>query len=334
MDKIKFRQFKSFLTSQPFFIWHRLEQGDSFEDTDWEANDFWSVEETTEEVESQGQVIARTFSLFDKELNKILVEENKTIAISGDLESRIKQTNDNIDSGATLLNPVFEYRGATAEPFAFDTKNGVVININYSKRTRRKDFIKAYWDISIIKEVTEVKKYYFYLPEDKIYEKGEISLIKTERLHPQKSAQSLDSVFKRTGKLKSLDVMKVVENKILQNEVVFPAIDGAIDFIEESRDAKLSNNLIHDNTAWGTNPQWNELLEEIGHPHAGISGNIFRKKEIAEEDYKDAPIWTQISKLDKAIINDKMLVDKVIKDIVNSDKVIWYDFEGFSLPFA
>ena len=328
-NKIKFAQFRKFLTSQPFFIWNRLDDLVEVEDN---VDDFWIVETDVELPESTAQVIAKTFGLFDRELTKMLGKD--VVVINGDLDERLKKTKENLESGKILLNPAFEYNGAVSSPFAFDTDKKEIININYSKKTRRKDFIKAYYDVSIIKKVIEVKDYYLYLPKDKHYDRGEISLTKTNRLHPQKGSQLLDATYK-DGRLKSLNVMETIDSGKLTDKIPFPNIDVAIKFIEKSRESKEINpQLTYDNTDWGTNSQWDELLEHTGHMFAGVSGNVFTKKEIAFDSYKDSLIWDKISKLDKAIVNNKMNALKIIKPILKSKRVVWYDFEGYSLPFA
>jgi len=63
---------------------------------------------------------------------------------SNSLEDKIEETKKYLDSGKLIIGPVFEFENAVAVPFAFDTKTKTLIDIKYSKKTKRNDFIKAY----------------------------------------------------------------------------------------------------------------------------------------------------------------------------------------------
>ena len=333
-DHIKFGQYKKSLTCQPFFIWHRLEDLTD-EKLEFDSNSFWS-EETIEEIsDNPAQVLARTFDVFNNHLVSALIRDNETEVLSSSMsvEAKIEATKELMNSGKVIINPTFEYKTALATPLAFDTKTGTIINIKYSKKTKRDDFIKAYYDFSIISKNTEVKEYNLFLPTNKIYEKGEIDLECLNAMNPRKSGM-LPHEQTAKGLEKDENIMGILESRVLDKKTFFPDFDHSLQVIERSKEiAKPSQDYDLDSTAFGLNRSWDDLLAYFEHKFAGFNGNVVPKKSIITEDYKESEILDVYLKLDGPVIYDTDSLS-LIETIRNSKTVLWYDYEGFSLPFS
>ena len=336
-DLIKFSQFKKSLISQPFFIWNSLDESNELKDEKAEDTmGFWVQDETSDYVsESFQEVLARTYSRFDKWLVDHLDDKFDIVILeSNSAEDKIEETKKYLDSGKIIIGPHFEFKGALSVPFAFDTKTSKIIDIKYSKKTKRADFIKAFWNYSIVSKSVPVEEYDLYLPVDKKYQKGEIELRPVDRIHIQVSGYIPGSTNAK-GEVRDFDVLTTIKSGMLNKKIHFPIIEDSIKKIEEAREVtEVMENLIYDNTDFGTNYQWNELLEKLGHPHFGINGNIIRKKAIVDGDGISSPLWEDIEKAKEARIYNDHVVTKLIDYIDKSPRVLWYDFEGYSLPFS
>lgn len=126
---------------------------------------------------------------------------------------------------------------------------------------------------------------------------------------------------------------------------------------------EVSEELFEDSTIWGTNPEWNELLAKINSPIQGYNGVVFKKshprkgewedeenesqKEMFEwffEDQKppitfDGEIWSSVwAKLDEIEKSNQIYINKEklspYKYLKAASNIVWYDFEGYSLPYA
>lgn len=342
MDKITFKQFKTNLIAQPFFIWHSLDKAEN-DDLDFES--FWDTDVDYAETDVQ-QVMMQTFSKVHKELENILLK-NEAIVLSGSLEERIEKTKEYIGTDIIVINPVFEYRDAIAKPFAFDFKEKIVINLKYSKKTKRMDFMHAYYDVSIISKTLKVNDYNLYLPMDIAGLKGEINLTCVNHINLGKSGGVYNDVDKK-GNLKSINVMEKITGKSKldetkevskkkvskKNDFIIKDIDLYIDEINNARDVnQISESLYFDSTIFGDNPFWDELLEANEHKYHGFSGNIITKKNIIEDEEITNNVFQKYQEIDQDAITDKKRVIEFLDNIHLSKKVIWYDFEGFSLPF-
>ncbi|WKX02396.1 DUF2779 domain-containing protein [Candidatus Mycoplasma mahonii] len=332
-EYIKYAQFRKYLTAQPFFIWHKLDDAIDVEES---ATGF-SFEDLTDslDIDPTSQIMARTYSLFDKWLMNKLIKDNEIIILSAkSVEDKIIETKKYLDSGKLILRPVFEHDGAVAQPFAYDTKSKIIVDIKYSKKTKRADFMKAFWNYSITAKYNIVHDYQLFLPVDKDYKKNEIDLIAVNKIHSQKGGFAPGEIDKN-GNEKAKLILPVVISRQVDKNTIFPDIDFAIKKIKEAKDTKVfSENLELDTTSFGDNNQWVELLEVLKHPYAGVNGNLIKKKSLANDDTIDSSLWDDIKKAKKASVYNEEIVRKTIDPIIQATHVLWYDFEGYSLPFA
>lgn len=341
---ITFSNYKKALTCQPFFIWHKLEDVEKYKDEEAGIKTFWSsldweFEEEDMETDSDNsqQIIAKTFNVLNNHLNDLLMKNNEYIIISGSKEDKIQKTKDNLGSGKLLINPVFEYRDALSQPVAFDTKSKIIVDIKYSKKTKRIDLVKAFYNYSIISKTIEVEDYLLYLPQDKKYRKGEIDLYSVDCIMPQKGG-ALPFTQNVKGEYKDTPIMDFVKSRVCIGRSGFSIanFDNTISLIENAKGTKEPiKSFEADFTEFGTNSQWNELLEYFDHPFAGINGKVVSKKQIVNETEVESIVLDTYNNLNGK--GAKILFEEattIIDNIENKKRVIWYDYEGFSLPIS
>lgn len=329
MEWIRFKHFKKALTCQPFFIWHDL--GVEELDVDDINFNFWS-EDLIEADTSVGQVIAKTFGLFEAQVREAIQQEFATVTLSGPIEQRINQTQELLSSNKVIINPIFEYEGVIASPFAFDTKNNRIFNINYSGKTKRLNFLKAFYDVNLLKALgIEVNDYFIYLPQNIRANKNQVTIHAINVCNSTKLGDYPEAIDAK-NKLKAIKIIDALKTK--STMISWPDFINTINLIKESKEASISNNLIKDVTYWGENKQWNLLLEHLDHPLAGYVGHIQKKVAIASKEPIQSTLYQKLKKLKNPTIFDQDYVFKIIKQLEVAKRVIWYDFEGFALPFA
>lgn len=325
MDKITFKNLKKLLTCQPYFVWHDLPQD---EDQDFDLENFWKQDIDYANT-SASQVIMSTFSKITDKAKEILKNAG-AIEITGDVESRIEQTREAIGTDKIIINPIFQYKDAIAKPLAYDFKNNHVYEIKFSKKTKLMDFMKAYYQIEIINKSILVKDYIFFLPRNAQGQKGIVDLVKDNRVSLAKNGHSYDDTFK-SGELKTEPLMQMLKET---HKFPMKSIDLYIEQINGTREInEIGENLTKDVTDFGFNPYWNELLEKIGNEWSGFNGKVVSKKSIANKEVKESIVLETLESIDKTLITDEKFIRKELLRITNSSKVVWYDFEGFSLPF-
>lgn len=325
MNKITFKQFKLNLIAQPYFVWHTLD----VQEDDFDPENFWSTDfEVVETPESQ--VIAQTFNKIAEKATQLLIAKG-AVVISGSNEVKIEKTKEYFGTDKLVLNPVFEYNGAYASPLAFDFATNTFYDVKFSKKTKRIDFMKAYYNLSIIeKNNIEIKDFQLFVPYDGKGKKGVIELTTTNRIHLSKTGDVYDA-YDKNGDLKA---PKFLDALSTQDKFILKDIDIYLNEIKSAESAEqISENLFDDATEFGDNPYWNELLEKINNPYAGVSGNIISKKEIIENEIKSNNVWETYKTLNGSEIIDREAINKLLTKIASSSRIIWYDFEGYSLPF-
>ena len=334
---ITFKHFKKLLTSQPFFIWNTLEE--LKEDKSEPDNlHFWN--EVIEEADSAtyNEVSARTVSRFDKWLREKIMRDFDYVIIKGNKEEQIERTKEALKGKKVIISPVFEYEDALAQPFAFDPVEKRTYYIKYSKKTKASDLMQPYWDFHIMSKTLVIWDIKMYLPVVKRYQKDEIDLRSINAIQPTKTGK-LPFQKNGKGKITDINILEFVKKPILKF-MSFPNFDDALHSIKNSKDAKLDpNKLSLDLGQIADNPMKVELLEKLGFKYAGWNGNVIKKKDILRffEDGETSVFHSEVvdtletlteAKLD----NSNEIIE--VKRIREAKKVIWYDFEGYSLPYA
>ena len=331
------KHFKKLITCQPFFIWHSLENKEEELEND-ELNHFWTKILQENKNTTFAEVATRTISKLNKWLQDLLLSNYKCIIIKGTLEEKIKQTKKYLNTDLVLINPVFEFKNCLAKPFAFNLQNKEIIYIKYSKKTKISDLINPYWDFNIIKENININKISLFLPQDKLYKKGEIDLYPIDRIHITKNGQ-LPFKQNSKGELKDVNILEFINNPKLKT-YIFPDFKYYINKIKKAKKEKkvYSHRLIQDNTPIGNNLDKVELLKKLNFPYAEWNGNVIKYKDIInffetqDESIFSSKVFDKLKHIKETFINDKNI--KEINILKKSKKIIWYDFEGYSLPYA
>lgn len=332
MEFITFNHFKKAVTCQPYFIWHdfQLEEDTNFED----INQIWSTDILDSSANIQ-MVMAKVYSLLEKAILKEIKNQYASIIfLSGDHKKRIIDTRKYHGTKNLVVGAVFELDGVIAKPFAFDFENNQIIEINYSAKTKRINFLKAWYQYKIIRENVSVNNYYLYLPENAYLKKNQVNIISVTHFDSSKQG-SYPKERKKSGELKASWVMDSLRNGQVARKISFPNFEKTIKLVKDSQNAKINKQLLkHDSTDWGDNPYWKELLLFLDHPMAGYSGNILRKKNIIKDDNHPKKLYYVLNKLNKSKIQDFKFVEQFINEIDEQKNLAWFDFEGFSLPYA
>ncbi|NQZ66300.1 MAG: DUF2779 domain-containing protein [Mycoplasmatales bacterium] len=342
MDKewITWRHFKRLISSQPFFIWNTLENSRDDLDNDEASLHFWEEVSSQKENISYGEIFVRTYSIIDKWLRNELINNRGHLIINGDKEKQIQDTKAAMKGDKLIISPVFSFDDAIAAPFAFDPKTKTAIYIKYSSKTKINDMIAPYWDYSIISKNYQINKIVLFLPQNKYYKKGEIDLYAIDSIHTTKTAKE-PFKLNRNGEPMDTKIIDFVKNPVLKKGV-FPDFDESLIKIKNAKNIKeISENLIYkDMTQILDNPYRNEMLEKLNFKYSNWNGNIITKKMILDfyennnDEIFSSQILDSIEKISKCILTDPESEIIEIVQLKNANKVIWYDFEGFSLPYA
>ncbi len=339
--------FIKYLTCQPFFVWNSLKNKENFEID--EDNDLWDIlkDEVLEiKPKSYGQIIAKSFYKIDKHLFDHLKKTYDCVFITGKtIEEKIRKTRQNLNSEKMLIKPVFIYENAVACPTAFDAKEKTLINLKYSKKTRLDYLIDFKWQSEIVAKSTEVKNFKLFILREKLYEKNEISLVSTDKIHPTKTGSTFKINFHKLKKISFL-----INRKMYFNNEKIEEIIKNINAYQKIKtfDLKIDKDI----TNFGENKEIDLILEKKNFEFAQFSGKVIKKKAIKTflnqtnsdaKSFFSSKVLDQFLDLKKQNLINYLFLDSkqnlntfnsTIKKIQNANKVIWYDFEGFSLPFS
>lgn len=337
---ITWRHFKKLISSQSFFIWNKIEEKNNDEDIQENPLHFWEEVSSEKESITYGEIAVRTFSIFDKWLREKITKNKNFVIINGDKEQQISQTKEAMKGNDLIISPVFEFEDAIATPFAFDPQKGLAIYIKYSGKTKLADMVQPYWDYSIISKEYEVKNIVLFLPQEKHYKKGEIDLYAIDVIHTTKGSKKPFHANKN-GESIDTNILDFVRNPELKNNK-FPNFDDSLKKIKDAKNISQikESQLSRDMSGIFDNPYRYELLSEIGFKYAGWNGKVVNKKMILNyfenglEDTFSSNVLDSIEKLTSSSLTKDPDEIKEIKKLKNSNKIIWYDFEGYSLPYA
>lgn len=344
-ELITLNHFKRALVSQPFFIWHSLD--DEIEDFEMDDNELGQLiwnEEIFEETNSDNyaQRFARTFRFIDDAIVEVLKKNHDVVILTGSVEDRLKKTKTLINSEKLLISPVFVFENIVSSPFAFDTKTKTIIEKRYSSKFSLKDYIMFIFDYYVISKTTSINECSLFFPLHDYGNKGEIpitssnvgAITKTPKsTHDDISffnvARDTSENYTLNGALSNNSEKKVKpDDSALTVESVIAKIKSA-----KNETKVFADRLSEDSTFWGSNREWKELLVHANNSYANLSGTLIKKSAIINNE---SPWETVFGKaLQKAKSENKcQILGKLseYKKVKDARKAIWYDFEGFSLP--
>ncbi|WP_033161118.1 DUF2779 domain-containing protein [[Mycoplasma] collis] len=265
-----------------------------------------------------------------------------------------------------ILFPVFAYKNAIAKIDLLDLKEEKISILKLSTSTKLKDILKVYWNFQItIKNLNLKKCSYFLISTDEFPKKNKfyfdeifyINLNKTKRkFNPNNASIPISKInfYKKKieqegisdkewndGDFKDKLIFKIVEKRFFQNKkesFSFENIDLIIENINQYKNIKKLENITNeDNGIFGSNPNINSILEQFYPEIANFSGKILSKNDILQyTQTKDENVikFLHFLKNTKAKVKLSLENKQALEKLNNkNNKIVWYDFEGFSLPF-
>lgn len=370
---ITFRHLERLFTSQEYFVWNSNFDNaiNSLDEEDDEINEnsLWEIftDFELEELDDYKfvEIIKNGFDKVNDIYKKFVLDwaqnENKSVVVIHEKSNELAFNktieaikDNNID---WIINPVFMYEDLISKPSLYRKDTSELFSMIYASKSKLKYYLKAYFDFNIAKKLNiKVNEYLFFtFDKEKDYENpNELSFNYFKYCWTQKQGPSKDT--KATieqncdnqtiiEKLKS-GIIKTKINqktKIKEFEIVLNIsdFDEYINQIREAKEIKEQPESVNfkDNTPWGVNPNFIQMFNYAKYNLKKVSGNLLNKNELLEIE-EGKSIHNFISKKNslKLVMNNQCLYDKnVMKeyiDKIENKKVVWFDFEGFSMPYT
>lgn len=361
-NKINFSHFFKYLTRQPYFIYHDLERQNTNAYTLDEDSNFWELDDD-EEDKSIISIKKRGFEIVSKVFQEYIInycaENNLKLFINSEktIELQISKTKIALSDPEVdvILYPVFQLDNASAKPTLYFKKEEKLSIMNFNVGTKLKDLLRCFYDYQIAIESTPdlkvenfsiftlFKRRHKEAQEIDFYENFYANSTKTKRKITKVDSFVVTSpIIEETTKEKEETIFKKISSGILNDKIILGSITFYIREINLSYQCEDYSILEIDKdvTLFGENPYFLDIVS-IEYPNfLAINGSLLRKSEIQNiiidknanfEDYfLEYPVTTNIYQNTKHI--DKKLLKSIV-DRIEESNVIWYDFEGFSMPF-
>lgn len=374
MKKITFRHFERLLTCQKYFIWNvDIEKEiNTKNDEELDENSIWEIVSDFDIDDLKDykfvEIIKNGFDFvnqkFLKYIDDLSKKENKKYVVINEKNNELSfnktlyyLNDENID---WIVNPVFIFDNLISRCSLYKKKERSLFTIIHASKTKLKNYIKAYFDYNVLMKLNiEINEYYFFVYDnEKDYiEKNDLTFkyslyCWTQKNGPSKETKQtieencdfetiVDKIKSGNFKYKKIYKKNKIEKEVLIN-LKTDDFDAFINDIEKARNITKKPNHITENdiTLWGTNPNILDIFNFDKHCLKKVSGYLLDKKNLLEiengtksiEDFKKEKL---ILKYVLENIN-KFNEDEINKSLekVQDKKVVWYDFEGFSMPYA
>ncbi len=364
-EKITFSKLKKLLTCQPYFVWNSIEDL-GFEKINDDNDQF------TFQIPGIIDVVAPTITeVQTKTFHKVNREFFEYVRTMGrvawttkmmSMEERAEETkkmllNPGVD---IIFEPVFQYEDAFAVPTFYDKKNKKISNLKISSSTKRTDLIKPYFDYQIANKCkVDVNEISYFVLDTKKYKAFEIGFYETFKVNTSSTARNDKNAKdhndfvtmrkKKTGNGLNSKDQHDEPNTIFdlvacatpfgpkKNPIIFEGIDYYLRLIREAKTAEFENGLTEkDNGSFGPNSATSTIIEYLHPEFVGYNGKFVKKTQIQEG--KTLAEIAENNFLVNALLNKPLSItdkDEALSYVekLDTSRVIWYDFEGFSLPF-
>ena len=362
MERITHSLFIRLLTNQPYFVWNKILTNDEKEEEHLKF-DIASYKDVIDT--SFSEVQAKSFYLIEMKFEKKVASrfQNSYFIREKNIERKIQKTkwaleNKNIDY---IINPVFNFIYKNfqilAQPSYFSKKTKKIGFLKISTSTRLKDILRFMFDYMVLKELNfEINDVELHVLKTKEYKKGEVDFYKTRFINTTKSCRSTSNVsdydydlkqliktgqsYDKNGKKLEKPIIEILQSgQVYKGFFIFrfsPLKTYLHEIIAAKQISKILPPTSKDASRFENSPNWDSILEKTKNKWLGYSGKIVNKKAIIDdlEDwkiFKKAPV-AQYLKDNKIVIWDRFEATGMIWDL--ESKVVWYDFESMSLPFA
>ena len=356
MDKvIKFSQYKKAITKQEYLIWNDLDIDEEIDEMDMR---FTFDEDIKEKPTSIAEVQGKSFGIIQKAFYERFNNNKFKRVLSKDAEEAHNETLKHINDKAVKIiidgTLIYEYEGykVVLHFDVYDKSAKKLSLLKLSTSTKRVDLLKFFYAKSIFDKLgIPINNMSLYVLATKEYKRGEIDFYETFKVNTSKGTRSIsglgynfqyhDAQMKKTGngfnKKWVQDEKKTIIQNILNpcfNINSFETILKKIIRAKESKDIKLQEISENDLSEWGDSKEFQEILKRFNAPFAEYSFILYPKKERLEGQGPNSQYLNVISSLkpgEEVVNKDELL--RFIGDRFNKE-LLWYDFEGMSLPFS
>ncbi|WP_436358399.1 DUF2779 domain-containing protein [Mycoplasma sp. 480] len=356
------------------------EQSEKF----WDAVNFSELlnEENLNFVSTRASVFTSLEREFENFIQQKYRINNVYVVKSKNNEEAIIETENILRNNKykVILYPVFKYKNAIAKPTLIDLENKKISILKLSTSTKRKDILRPFWDFWITNKIIKLENIslfllnlseeskkdakdfseVFYLNINKTKKSlsksmekelnNDLFFYKTiiyqQGLTPQEYDSMIKGEFVPENNIYAMISSRTLPINSKNDEYYdFETIEEIIENINEAKSINDFDNLTtEDNSLFGTNSDFNDILSLKEPAIFGYSGNILKKEKIISliENKNIASIKTQL--------NDNFLYSQInsqdikifksaeLENIINilndkNKRIVWYDFEGFSLPY-
>ena len=362
-EYINFKHLKRFLTCQPYYVWNPTAVNFN-EETDSEEFSFWQIDLDEVDDLSYAEVIKNGYSkvnaFFEAHIEKEAKQTNRKVFINREIKVEIafKKTIEKINDPDVdwIVNPVFIYQDCVIKPILFRKDYGILSSLIHSSKSKLKNYIQAYFEINVLQKLAkqlkiELSDYSFFNYDSKQnYQVApDLQFEESSFCWTQKSGPAKDIKTSIEEHNQDLTILEKINSRIItkSKKENLPSVYFSYDFDQYIEKIRASKNIKKpeqlndkDLTDWGVNDHFNELFpfEQYGIPH--VSGSLIKKNELLDLLKESKKIYELQAKKKSLYLVckqenkiDYFEVERLI-NLIRNEKCVWYDFEGFSMPFA
>ena len=354
-DYIRFSHLRRFLTSQPYYVWHDLKVASETE-TDNNEFDFWELDLDEDEILDYAEVIKNGFGQVKDFFYKAIAAQasklkkkiffNYEINVELALKKTMAALNDpQID---WIVNPAFLYEDCLIRPSLYRKAERQVSSLLHSSKTKLINHIQAYFEVQVLDHLQiPLDQYSFFVYDKNYHYQTAPDLQFSESIYCWTQKGGPDKNIKKTIEehAKEPIIVKVRSGEIYRDKnKVLDLANGFSWYIQKIRAAKMINQPEElndaDLTLWGENPHFVERFPFDKLALNPISGSLLQKKELLtllkQEQVLDDLVNSKTS-LKLTWKKTNLINFPVVKNLlmqIRKQYCIWYDFEGFSMPFV
>ncbi|MGX9358558.1 DUF2779 domain-containing protein [Mycoplasma sp. 128] len=346
------------------------EDDDELEDDDEnkEWANFIGLFETTEEFNYsdkfgldlyRAHADNKAFNLVNKSINLYINKyfqnfKSVIIPLSTKLEQKIELTKKHLDDPKieVIIGPVFEYKDALAKPAAYNKKTGLMLDKKPVAKSSLDNLLKGYWNCQIaklsgVKNLTSYRLLVFNKDVNST-QKNTLDFYLASEVASTKSQKEFIAWLDDSKKF-SFDKVIFENDGKVKKDLRCADVEYFIKIIKELRSKKEKTSYVlsekDDSSKWckkyktKTNLVFNTLYPTFSHIHGSFVSKI-AEKIFHDQPYDDILQRTtsQANALNKILRKESTLNEQVVENIIKplrqKDKVVvWYDFEGFSMPY-
>lgn len=368
---ITYRHLERLLTCQEYFVWnqtldYKIKDIVEEENAKTDGNYLWKIFTDFEENEINDYQFVEVVKNAFKNVNDLLINqikkwsniENKRIITISEKSNELAFiktmeaiNNSNID---WIINPIFIYENLISKPSLYIKNKKEVYSLNYGSKTKLKNYIRSYFDFNVLKKLNiDVEEYLIFIYDNKkdYYQPNDLSFNITKYCWLSKTGgpnnKTKTTVEENTQyesiieKLKSGIIKKNNKNNKIEVSLYLEDFDKYIQKIIDAQNSRIPIGVEEeDNTIWGTNLNFLNIFNFEKFNLKKYSGNIINKNDLLliQNDQRKLKQLIKEKKSLNYLVNNisyynKEVIIEYVEKIKNSH-VVWYDFEGFSLPYV